>query len=779
MTTVNIAARLFRVTGLVQGVGFRPTVHRIAHELALAGEVFNDAEGVGVILEGPEDAVLRFPAELRAQKPPLARIDDIVMTETPATGRTDFIITKTKGGHVRTGITADAATCAACLENLFDPKNRRWRYAFTNCTHCGPRFTITKHLPYDRPQTTMAPFAMCPDCLTEYEDPLDRRFHAQPNACPVCGPQLVFTNPDRSVRTGEGGDPIREAVAAIRRGEILTVKGLGGFHLACDARNPEAVAELRRRKHRDEKALAVMVPSIAAVERVALVTPEEKELLESVARPIVLLKKRPDVELEGIAPGLTDIGVMLPYTPLHWLLFHTLAGEPVGTDWCREPSDSLLVMTSANPSGEPLVVDNDEAYERLRGLADGFLLHNRDILIRCDDSVVRRVAGRTLFVRRARGYVPDPIALPRTMPAVAATGPYLKNTGALVREKELYLTQHTGDLESLGTRKALEDAIDHLAGLYEIAPKAWASDTHPDFPSTLLAQRRAHNAGVPHFLIQHHAAHVAAVAAEKAWETAVGLALDGTGLGDDGTIWGGELLRVTPDGWTRLGHLRPLPLPGGDTAAREPRRVAAAVLTMLGREDEIARRWPDLPNVERFPALVRSSVTPLASSTGRLFDAAAALLGLIDRQHDEARAAMLLEAAAESYRADGKQAPLWEAAVSVREGVLDPLPIFSKLLEEKDVEKAAAGFIRTLARGFAVLTAACVSFEEYPNVAVTGGCVIDRPFTEALLADLAVFGFTGVLPLASPPGDGGVAAGEAWMAALALEKGTVPHPVAP
>ena len=362
-------ARLFRVTGLVQGVGFRPTVHRIARELALAGEVFNDAEGVGVILEGPEEAVLRFPEVLRAQKPPLARIDDVVMTEVPATGRTEFTITKTKGGRVRTGITADAATCAACLEDLFDPANRRYRYAFTNCTHCGPRFTITKRLPYDRPQTTMAPFAMCPDCLTEYEDPLDRRFHAQPNACPVCGPKLELTLPDRTPLLG---DPVREAVRAIRDGKILAVKGLGGFHLACDARNPEAVARLRARKRRDEKAFALMAQSVASARRIALVTPEEKELLESVARPIVLLRKRPGAELVGIAPGLADVGVMLPYTPLHWLLFHTLEGEPSGTAWCSEASDALLVMTSANPSGEPLVIDNDEAYDRLGDLADLF-----------------------------------------------------------------------------------------------------------------------------------------------------------------------------------------------------------------------------------------------------------------------------------------------------------------------------------------------------------------------------------------------------------------------
>lgn len=760
-------ARLFRVTGLVQGVGFRPTVHRIARELALAGEVFNDAEGVGVILEGPEEAVLRFPEVLRAQKPPLARIDDVVMTEVPATGRTEFTITKTKGGRVRTGITADAATCAACLEDLFDPANRRYRYAFTNCTHCGPRFTITKRLPYDRPQTTMAPFAMCPDCLTEYEDPLDRRFHAQPNACPVCGPKLELTLADR---TPLPGDPVREAVRAIRDGKILAVKGLGGFHLACDARNPEAVARLRARKRRDEKAFALMAQSVASARRIALVTPEEKELLESVARPIVLLRKRPGVELAGIAPGLADVGVMLPYTPLHWLLFHTLAGEPSGTAWCSEASDALLVMTSANPSGEPLVIDNDEAYDRLGDLADLFLLHNRDILIRCDDSVVRRVAGKTLFVRRARGYVPDPIALPRAMPSAAATGPYLKNTAALIREKELYLTQHNGDLEGTGTRRALEDSIDHLAGLYEITPLLYASDTHPDFPSTTLAETRAKRDGVAHFLVQHHAAHVAAVMAESGASEGVGLALDGTGLGDDQTIWGGELLRVTPRGWTRLGHLKPLPLPGGDAAAREPRRVAAAVLTLLGREAEIPVRWPDLPGAALFGRLVHSELCPEASSTGRLFDAASALLGLVAVQHDEARAAMLLEAEAE--KAD--EAPLWDDAVRVEDGVLDPLPIFERLLAEPDRTRAAAGFIRTLARGFAGLVRAS---GVTGRVAVTGGCVIDRPFTEALLADLAAVGVEGVLPLKAPPGDGGVAAGEAWLAALAQEAGVVPGPV--
>lgn len=761
-------ARLFRVTGLVQGVGFRPTVHRIAHELDLAGEVFNDAEGVGVVLEGPEERVLHFPEALREQKPPLARIDDIVMTEVPVTGRTAFTITKTKGGHVRTGITADAATCDACLEDLFSPTNRRWRYAFTNCTHCGPRFTITKHLPYDRPQTTMAPFAMCPDCLNEYEDPLDRRFHAQPNACPVCGPQLVVTD---AARHPLAGDPIRVAVEALRNGKIVAVKGLGGFHLACDARNPKAVSLLRERKHRDEKAFALMAQSVASVRRIAHMTPEEEELLTSVARPIVLLKKRPDVGLEGIAPGLVDVGVMLPYTPLHWLLFHTFAGEPEGVAWTQDASDTLLVMTSANPSGEPLVIDNEEAYERLGGLADVFLLHNRDILIRCDDSVVRFVAGKPLFVRRARGYVPNPIPLKRSMPSVAATGPYLKNTGALIREKELYLTQHVGDLEGLGTRKALEEAIDHLAGLYEISPKAWASDTHPDFYSTTLAETRARAGELPHFTIQHHAAHIATVMAEANVSEGVGLVLDGTGLGDDGTIWGGELLHVNPRGWRRLGHLRALPLPGGDTAVREPRRVAAAILTLLGREDEIEKRWPDLPGAAHFGKLVRSPSVAMASSTGRLFDAASALLGLVAVQHDEARAAMLLEAEA-SRIAD---APLWRDAVRVEAGVLDPLPIFDRMLAEPDRAVAAAGFIRTLACGFASLVR---DSGVTGRIAVTGGCVIDRPFTEALLSNLASIGVEGVLPRMSPPGDGGVAAGEAWLAALALEAGVTPRALA-
>lgn len=429
-------AKFFRINGLVQGVGFRPTVYRIAMDLHLNGEVFNDAQGVGVVLEGETDSVLRFPEKMREEKPPLARIDFIHTSDVPWRGYTSFTITESQGGQVKTAITADAATCHACLEDMFNPANRRYRYAFTNCTHCGPRFTITRHLPYDRPQTSMDKFPMCENCLTEYHNPLDRRFHAQPNACPECGPKLTFA---RDNRQAVDGDVIDLTIEAIRRGEIVAVKGLGGFHLVCDAKNPKAVERLKSRKRREEKALAVMVANVESAKLFTEISEKEKEVLTSVARPIVLLAKNAGIELEGIAPGLSDLGVMLPYTPVHWLLFHTLAGKPDGAQWTHDlVLNEALVMTSANPSGEPLVIDNDEAFERLENIADAWLIHNRDIVTRCDDSVVRVINDTPVFLRRSRGYAPEAIKFADTIESALATGAYLKNTVAVSRDQDVF-----------------------------------------------------------------------------------------------------------------------------------------------------------------------------------------------------------------------------------------------------------------------------------------------------------------------------------------------------
>ncbi|MBM6928396.1 carbamoyltransferase HypF [Parasutterella secunda] len=764
-------AKFFRINGLVQGVGFRPTVYRIARELGLNGEVFNDAEGVGVVLEGEDNQVLAFPEAMRQGKPPLARIDYIHMSDTPVKGYTDFTITESQEGKVKTAITADAATCKACLEDMFTPGNRRYRYAFTNCTHCGPRFTITKHLPYDRPQTTMAPFKMCPQCQKEYTDPLDRRFHAQPNACPVCGPELCFEN-----ARGEAieGDPIDLTIDAIRAGKIVAVKGLGGFHLVCDARNPQAVAELRQRKGRDEKALAVMMANAKSAALYAEISEAARSILESVARPIVLLPKKANIDLPGIADGLSDIGIMLPYTPVHWLLFHSLAGKPDGAQWTESLClNEMLVMTSANRSGEPLVIGNDEALEKLSGIADFFLLHNRDILTRCDDSVVRMVGEKPIFIRRSRGYAPEAIKFDQAIEPTFAAGAYLKNTAALTRDEDVFLTQHIGDLENTQTTEAYREAASHLAHLYEIKPQVVVSDAHPDFFSTRYAAKLADETHAKFFSIYHHAAHIGVAMAElNRKEPTLGLALDGVGLGPGKEIWGGELLMVKRTGFERWGTLLPLPLPGGDIAAHEPRRMGASVLTLLKKESLIEKFFPTLPNAAHFGSLVTNcKLSPASSSVGRLFDALSALLGLCDIQHDEARAAMLLESTA--YKAVPH---VHRDGFEIKGGQLNLLPFLDKIvcahssLDTQSVSQWAADFHATLACGLVQLTLrACRQTDYRGPIALTGGCMANRILTACLVNELHAQNMESYYPQKVPAGDGGLALGQVWLAHLALE----------
>ncbi|MFZ5512876.1 MAG: carbamoyltransferase HypF, partial [Pseudomonadota bacterium] len=443
----DLVCRRIRVRGQVQGVGFRPFVYRLAQELELAGWVRNDAEGVVIQVQGPAHAIAALIDRLQAQAPPLARIASLEAHDAPMGHDRGFEIKVSRGGAADTAVTPDAAVCGDCLAELFDPAGRRWRYPFINCTHCGPRYTITRALPYDRPRTSMAAFVQCPSCQQEYEAPAHRRFHAQPNACPVCGPRLALL--DAEGRAVDCGDPIAETLARLARGEILAIKGLGGFHLACDARSAAAVARLRECKHREEKPFAVMLANTASAAPYAEVSPAERALLEARERPVVLLKKRAgcDGQLAGIAPGLQWLGVMLPYTPLHYLLFHEAAGRPAGTDWLTAPQGLTLVMTSANPGGEPIARDNDEALARLGGIADAFLLHDRDIVTRCDDSVVRS-APHLQFIRRARGYTPRAIRLAQAGPPVLALGGYLKNTVCLTRGDEAFVSQHIGDLDN-------------------------------------------------------------------------------------------------------------------------------------------------------------------------------------------------------------------------------------------------------------------------------------------------------------------------------------------
>lgn len=790
----QLGALRIRVRGLVQGVGFRPFVFRLAHELNLDGCVRNDGEGVQIDVAGSSAALAALIERLQCEAPPLARVASVESAALAAAPAPGFRIERSVHGAVSTGITPDAAVCAACLDELFDPADRRHRYPFINCTHCGPRFTITGALPYDRPKTSMARFAQCPACLTEYRDPRDRRFHAQPNACPVCGPQLWLADA-RGAHFG-CADPIAEAMRRLARGEIVAIKGLGGFQLACDARNPKAVATLRARKQRDEKPFAVMAANVASLAAVVELDDAAVALLQDPAAPIVLLPKRADSggELAGIAPGLAELGVMLPAAPLHWLLFHEAAGRPRGRAWRATAQPLLLVMTSANPGGEPLVIGNDEAVARLGGLdglADAFLMHDRDILARCDDSVVRssvRLDARCLapdpiFIRRARGYTPAPIALPASAargPSVLALGAYLKNTACLTRSAtggaQAFLSQHIGDLDNAASCEALEAAVAHLQRVLELPPQAVAHDLHPDLFSTRLALRLADDLGVPAVGVQHHHAHIAAICAEHGVGTPVlGVALDGVGHGEDdgfatGTVWGGELLRVEGGRYERIGHLRPLALPGGDRAAREPWRMAASVLHALGRNDEIVRRFADQPAAPTLAQMLARTVrTPITTSAGRWFDAAAGLLGLRTVMAYEGQAAMLLEAAAARH---GEVAPQ-PALAPVHDGVIDLLPLLERLVQERGAAGGAgfgaALFHATFAVALAEWVAQAVARTGLTTVALGGGVFLNRILSRQVGARLQAQGLTVLTARQAPVNDGGLALGQAWAAMQRLQ----------
>jgi len=759
------ARRRLRVRGQVQGVGFRPFVYRIAAEGGLSGWVRNDSEGVEIEAEGPADALAEFERRLAAEAPRLARIVALEgLDVAPAGGRDPFCIVASGGGGGGAHVTPDTAVCPDCLAELFDGGDRRWRYAFINCTNCGPRYTITRALPYDRPNTSMAAFAMCAPCLAEYRDPRHRRFHAQPNACPDCGPALSLLDASGAPLRGE--DPVAGALARIRAGAILAIKGLGGFHLVCDASHPAAVTELRRRKNREEKPFALMVANVVAAARHARVSPAERAALESAERPIVLLERHdPAADLPaGVAPGLVMLGVMLPYAPLHYLLFHEYAGRPEGTGWLGQPVDLTLVCTSANPGGEPLVIGNDEALARLGGIADAFLVHDRDILVRCDDTVAHVRGDALRFIRRARGQTPRAVALARGGAPVLALGAYLKNTVCVTRGDEAFVSQHIGDLDNRPTCRALEETAAHLLDVLDIVPAAVASDLHPDFESTRLAERMAAARGLPHFRVQHHHAHVAAVMAEHRVATPVlGLALDGVGLGDDGAAWGGELLQVGPAGYTRLGHLAPIALPGGDRAAREPWRVAAAALHALGRGAEIERRFTSSGAAAVRSMLEAGVRCPPTTSAGRWFDAAAGLLGLKEVMRYEGQAAMLLEGLAAAH---GPVDPSSDVRLA-DDLTLDLLPLLGHLADTSDAGFGAALFHSTLARALADWAAAAAETTGLQRVVLSGGCFMNRVLATGVERHLRSHGL-GVLEASElPPNDGGIAAGQAWVALMA------------
>ncbi len=798
------------VTGIVQGVGFRPFIYRLARDHALSGWVENTPGGARILVGGSEEELRLFVEEVTAKAPPAAVIEEVLLSRVPrpeGCPRDGFRIRESsREGERAALVSPDLATCADCRRELFDPMDRRYRYPFINCTNCGPRFTIIADIPYDRPFTTMARFAMCHQCEREYNDPADRRYHAQPNACPACGPRLWLED-GRGARIP--GDPVVAAAKALREGKILAVKGLGGFQLACDATSDEAIARLRERKRRYAKPLAVMVGSVQEVERYCEVSEEERALLASPRAPIVLLREREGSPLSReLAPGLRDQGVFLPYTPLHHLLLAEAAIP--------------LVMTSGNVSEEPIAKDNDEACRRLAGIADYFLLHDRDILVRYDDSVTCVLAGREYLLRRARGYAPYPVVLREESPVeVLALGAELKNTFCFLRGRHAFLSQHIGDLDDAETMRHFEEALEAIRRLFSLRPELVAHDLHPDYLSTQLAAEF----DLPRVAVQHHHAHIVSCLADNGESgEVIGVSWDGTGYGTDGTVWGGEFLLCDEVGFTRAGHLFPFPMPGGEVCARDLLRMAFGVLWEIWGEEEaldmfagIFRRCrggaPRIPpagdrdgafpgggggdaggkagvtgerralcrasgsafpweKAEALAAQLRSGINvPYTSSAGRLFDAVAALMGLRTEAFYEGQAACELEAVASPhaspYAVDlltGARPYVWDTRSLL-------MAVLEDLREGADVSSVAGRFHATLARGIVVMCRALKEETGIRRVALSGGVFQNRLLTPMVVEGLQEEGFSCLLHRRVPCNDGGLSLGQAVSAARRRESG--------
>jgi hydrogenase maturation protein HypF len=740
------------VEGAVQGVGFRPFVAELAKRLGLAGFVGNDTSGVFIEVEGDEARLAAFISALSAEPPRLARIDHVEISQLASTGTAGFAIVESRRtSNHEALVAADAGTCVDCLREIRDPKNRRFGYAFTNCTNCGPRYTIVRDVPYDRERTTMAMFTMCAACRAEYDDPSDRRYHAEPVCCPDCGPTLHLLD---ATRTAIAGDPIAGTVAALRRGEIVAIKGLGGYHLAADAQVEAAVARLRARKHREDRPFALMVADVEQVRRLCCVDEHEEELLTGPAQPIVLLtRKTGDAVATAVAPGLRELGVMLPYSPLHHLLLAAFGGP--------------LVMTSGNLSDEPIAFADSDALDRLDVVADAFLIHNREIETRVDDSVVRSVAGRSMPIRRSRGLAPSPIALPWEIPRpVLACGAELKNTFCLGRGHHAFVSHHIGDLTNYETFQSFVAGIEHLQRLFAITPEVVAYDLHPDYLSTGFARDLP---GVDLVGVQHHHAHVASCLADNGLAgPVIGVAFDGTGYGGDGIVWGGEFLIADLATSTRAANLAPVPLPGGAAAIREPWRMAASYLDAayggsppgdLPVAARNAARW------DTVRAAARNGVNaPMTSSAGRLFDAVAALLDVRDEVTYEGQAAIELE-----QLVDLDETGRYTATVSD-----DDVPqVLAVDLIRSVVRDRASGVGRqTVAarfhRGVAgMIVEVCRRLRErhgLTTVALSGGVFQSPLLLERSVAGLTEAGFDVLTHHRVPPNDGGISLGQAVVA---------------
>ncbi|MFF0183310.1 carbamoyltransferase HypF [Streptomyces sp. NPDC005244] len=773
------------VTGVVQGVGFRPFVYTLAEELGLSGWVTNNAGGVEAEVEGPAAAVAAFCALIGTRPPPLAVVESVEERVVPLENDGSvFTIRPSSGGPGRTLVSPDTATCDACMSELADPADRRHRHPFITCTHCGPRFTVVTSLPYDRDRTTMANFPMCADCAREYADPADRRFHAQPIACPACGPRLTLRTGPGDLRAPRGAEALAEARRLLAEGAVVAVKGIGGYHLACDAGDTAAVRALRKRKNRGGKPFAVLADSAETVRRLAHLGPVEEELLLGPRKPVVLLRRRDaasdDIAAE-VAPGSPDLGFLLPYTPVHRLLLG-LPGDP--------PGPTVLVMTSGNRSGEPIVTDDEEALTRLAGLADAWLTHDRPIHVPCDDSVVRVCAGAELPVRRSRGYAPFPVALPVPVLPALAVGGDLKNTFCAGDGRYAWLSAHVGDMDDLATLTAFERATGHLTDLTDVAPRLLVADRHPGYRSARWAVRAAETRGLELRRVQHHHAHVASCMAEHGLDGSapvIGVAFDGTGYGDDGAVWGGEVLLADYDGYRRFAHQGYVPLPGGDAAVRNPYRMALSHLRAAGLPwtDELPCAAAATPEERRLleRQLERELNCVPTSSMGRLFDAVSSLAGIRHRVEYEAQAAMELENAAlgdltgpladderdDAYRfilRTGRQDPA--AAL-----IADPGPVLAAAAADVRDGVAAGPVARRFHRAVvALVQEVCAVARDRTGirtVALSGGVFCNALLTEGCGTVLERDGFTVLRHRRVPPNDGGLALGQLIVAARAQD----------
>jgi hydrogenase maturation protein HypF len=758
---------------VVQGVGFRPFIYGLAVRFGLTGWVLNSSSGVDIEAQGGAEQIAGFEAAIRTEAPRLARIDRVIGWPIVPDGRESaFIIRHSEANAGTSLVSPDVAICPDCLAEIFDPANRRYRYPFTNCTNCGPRYSIIRAMPYDRPMTTMRAFTMCPACQAEYDDPLDRRFHAQPNACPVCGPQVELVGGDaalKQITADHLPDDLARAAALLRAGYIVAVKGLGGFHLACDATDAEAVGRLRARKGRPHKPFAVMMASLEDVRTHCEVSDEEAALLAGVSAPVVLLYRRAGSAIAAnVAPDNPMLGVMLPYTPLHHLLLHD-AGVP-------------LVMTSGNLSDLPIIKDNAEALEKLASIADAFLLHNRPIHMRCDDAVwwVDRFAGEQDLarqpLRRSRGDAPYPVRLAWESPRqILAVGAEMKNTLCLVRGRDALLSQHIGEVDSLEALDYFREALDHLSGIFKVTPEVVAHDMHPGYLTTRLARELGSERGLPLVAVQHHHAHIAACLAEHGRsDPVIGIAFDGTGYGPDGAIWGGEVLVADLSGYERAAHLEYLPLPGGEAAIRRPYRIAWGYL--LATQGSI----PELPTLAAFPQEERRIVvqqiergvnTPQTSSCGRLFDAVSALAGVCPVATFEAQAAIALELAAR--RANAHQTVPYPFSVDA-DGTIRVAALLATIVEDVEAGRAASQIAARFHASVAQMAveAACQTRERagVTTAALSGGAFQNRLLLRLTRDGLRAAGFEVLTHRQVPANDGGLSLGQA---AVALHAGAL------